>query len=96
MFTRGAAFEGWSTTNTYCSSGSSSIPFLYYTVTLDETEMVENDTVVLIFTATDADQPGTNNSRVFYYIDRRDDENLYELDPTTVSILSTDTLCVYV
>ena len=55
-------------------------------VTLDETEVFENDTVILTFTATDADQPGTNNSRVLYYIDRRDDNQLYELDLITVSM----------
>ena len=57
-------------------------------VTLDETEVFENDTVILTFTATDADRPGTNNSRVLYYIDRRDDNQLYELDSTTVSMSS--------
>ena len=54
--------------------------------------MFENDTVVLTFTANDADQPGTNNSRVLYYIDRRDDNQLYELDSTTVRMSSVSFL----
>jgi len=68
-------------------------------VTLDETEVLENDTVILTFTATDADQPGTNNSRVLYYIDRRDDNQLYELDSITVSmssVLPTLRVSVYI
>jgi len=65
-----------------------SVTVIIIIVTMDETEVFDNDTVVFTFTATDADQPGTNNSRLLYYIDRRDDNQLYELDSTTVSMSS--------
>lgn len=50
----------------------------------DEIETVSIDTEIITFSATDADQPGTNNSRVFYYIDQRDDNGLFALNSATV------------
>ena len=49
-----------------------------------ETGTVSEDMVIVTFTATDADQPGTNNSRIFYYIDQRDDNQQLVLNSTTV------------
>lgn len=51
---------------------------------LIETLTVDVDTPIIIFTADDGDQPGTDNSRVFYYIDQRDDNQLFDLNSTTV------------
>jgi len=45
---------------------------------------VSEDMVIVTFTATDADQPGTNNSRIFYYVDQRDDNQLLVLNSMTV------------
>ena len=49
-----------------------------------ETETVSVDTMIITFSATDDDQPNTNNSRVFYYADQRDDNQLLVLNSTTV------------
>lgn len=55
-----------------------------YVETLFETEVVNIDTTIIMFSATDADQPGTNNSRVIYYVDQRDDNQLFVLNSATV------------
>ena len=55
-----------------------------YVETLPETDIVSVDTEIITFTATDGDQPNTNNSRVLYYVDQRDDNQLFVLNSTTV------------
>ena len=40
--------------------------------------------MIFTFTAADADEPNTNNSRVFYYADQRDDNQLLILDSVSV------------
>ena len=52
--------------------------------TFIETETVNVDTTIITFTATDDDQPGTSNSRILYYADQRDDNQLFVLNPITV------------
>lgn len=58
--------------------------YVYNIEILIETETVSVDTVIITFLATDGDEPGTNNSRVFYYVDQRDDNQLFVLNSMTV------------
>ena len=57
---------------------------VYTAETLLETETVDVDTTIITFTATDRDQPGTDNSRVYFYVNQRDDNQLFILNSTTV------------
>ena len=57
---------------------------VYTAEMLLETETVDVDTPIITFTANDGDQPGTDNSRVFYYVDQRDDNQLFDLNSTSV------------
>ena len=52
--------------------------------TLLEIETVSVDTPIITLSATDADQPGTDNSRILYYVDQRDDNQLFVLNSMTV------------